>query len=275
MKKLLLITNIFLLFSCNATKTADSVTASSSINASAPYLWSSAAFPRNLKISDEFSDAEVTAIQEMTSAWETAVENKKNFFNDTERTSEISSASLNLDSLGSDGIFGIYKIKNWPMTLNSGALAITQIFGVRYNLGLPNEYVNIQHADILVNENLYNFRTVDAKNAYSFDFRTVILHEIGHFLGLPHKYGNTVMVPSITPSSDNRTPSSIDRTDLAGKYSVTLGTGTNTAIISGPRVQYTPNSGDTGQEVKILIELKSNGECDHYENGIKQGNHSL
>ena len=267
MKVALFALNLLILSACNPAKTTTADLTSANINKSAPYLWTSTAFPRNFKISNDFSDAEVANIKSVTGAWETAVQNKKNFFNDNERTPEISSPNLDLDSIGNDNINGIYKITSWPLELSSGALAVTQIFGRRLNIGSSNEYVRIEHADILMNENLYDFRTGDSGSGGSYDFRTVVLHELGHFLGLSHKYGNTVMVPSITSGTNIRVPTSIDAVDMADKYAITLGSGTAPAVMAGKRIDYSEKPGDTGEPIRMIIELMSDGECVHRENG--------
>jgi hypothetical protein len=210
----------------------------------------------------------------MTTAWEQSTLNKKDFFTDTDRTPEVSRKDLDLDALGEDGINGIYKITNWPLSLSGGALAVTQIFGRRYNVGLMNEYVRIEHADILINENLYDFRLDDSKSSSTFDFRTVVLHEMGHFLGLSHKYGSTVMIPSVNPLSVNRSPTTTDANDLAQKYGILLGTGSTPAMVTRP-IEYKNHPEDAGQEVKIIIELSTDGECLHKENGVLVGRHQI
>lgn len=273
MKVALIALNLMILSACNPAKTTDADLTSANINKSAPYIWSGAALPRTFKISEDFSPSELENIQSVTGAWESAVQNKKNFFNDTERTPEISSPNLNLDAIGDDNINGIYKITSWPLGLSSGALAVTQIFGRRLNIGAANEYVRIEHADILINENLYDFRTGDTGRSNSYDLRTVVLHELGHFLGLSHKYGNTVMVPSITSGTNIRTPTSIDATDMADKYSITLGTGTGAAVMAGKRIDYSSSPSDQGQPIKLIIELMADGECVHKENGAVRERH--
>ncbi len=273
MKVALIALNLMILSACNPAKTTDADLTSANINKSAPYIWSGAALPRTFKISEDFSSSELANIQSVTVAWESAVQNKKNFFNDTERTPEISSPNLNLDAIGDDNINGIYKITSWPLGLSSGALAVTQIFGRRLNIGAANEYVRIEHADILINENLYDFRTGDTGRSNSYDLRTVVLHELGHFLGLSHKYGNTVMVPSITSGTNIRTPTSIDATDMADKYSITLGTGTGAAVMAGKRIDYSSSPSDQGQPIKLIIELMADGECVHKENGAVSERH--
>jgi Matrixin len=274
MKKSLILLPFFFLTACN-TKSVDPVSSSGNINVEAPYLWASTAFPRNLRISNEFSANEVSNIQSMALAWETAVESKKDFFNVNDRTPEVSAPDMDLDGLGEDGVNGVYKIRNWPKGLNSGALAVTQIFGRRYNVGSSNEYVRIEHADVLINENLYDFRTDDTATGWSYDLRTVVLHELGHFLGLGHKYGATVMIPSIGSNTVNRAPTSLDITDISTKYGVSVTTGATNAIVAGPSVNYIPNKNDPGQMVKILIEFTAEGECVHKENDVVLGRHFL
>ena len=269
MKLALLILNLMILMSCVANKTTDATTSSGNINASAPYMWSGDALPRTLKISDQFSEDEVNNIKAMSTAWESSVQNKKNFFeHGATYTTEISSLSLDMDALGDDGVEGIYKIANWPTVLPGSALAVTQIFGRRFNVGSQSEYVRIEHADILVNDHLYNFRTGSAYVGNSFDLRTVLLHEMGHYLGLNHKYGDTVMVPSIGEYSVAHSPTNTDIADMAQKYSITLGTGLASTIVSqSSQQQYVPLNNDQGKKIKILIELMVEGECVHKEDG--------
>lgn len=268
MKIALIVLTLATLTSC-VSKTTDAETTSGNINASAPYMWSAAAFPRSLKISEDFTADEVANITAMSSAWETSVENKKNFFeHGADKAAEISSPTLNMDALGDDNIEGVYKIVNWPTTLPGSALAVTQLFGRRFNIGSPSEYVRIEHADILINEHLYNFRTGNTHVNGSFDLRTVLLHEMGHYLGLNHKYGDTVMIPSIGEYSINRAPTNTDTADIAGKYSISLGTGTSSAIVAhsaGPK--YVPLNNDPGKKIRILVELMADGVCVHKENG--------
>jgi hypothetical protein len=75
------------------------------------------------------------------------------------------------------------------------------------------------------------------------------------------------MVPSITSGTNIRTPTNIDATDMADKYSITLGTGTSTAVMAGKRIDYSSSPSDQGQPIKLIIELMADGECVHKENG--------
>jgi hypothetical protein len=115
-----------------------------------------------------------------------------------------------------------------------------------------------------VNDHNFNFRT--GNTGGGFDLQTVVLHEMGHYLGLPHKSGNTVMVPYIDSTDNHRAPTSIDITDIATKYGINLSSGSSSAI-STNQPQYVPNAGDTGKQIKILLELHESGECVHKENG--------
>jgi hypothetical protein len=274
MKIFVLTIGLLVLCACNATKTLDPVSTGGNINANAPYLWDLNALPRNLKISEDFSDDEVISIQNMSNAWESGIQNKKNFFNNQYRTQEISAPNLNLDGLGDDNVNGIYKITSWPLSLSSGALAVTQIFGKRYNSGQENEFVKILHADVLINENNYNFRTQDPGLANSFDLSTVVLHELGHFLGLGHKYGNTIMVPSIGNQTSIQLPTSIDIADMADKYGVSLALLPASAM-AVKKMKYEVSKKATGIPVKILIELHAHGLCLHKEDGVILKHHLL
>jgi hypothetical protein len=271
MKTAFVLIPLLSLTACLPSKKVSPDTSSGNINASAPYLWSSTVFPKALKYSDSFDPDEIANISAMTVAWETAIANKKDFFQTMTSTPEVSSPTMNLDALGRDSVNGVYKITNWPTSLPGSALAVTQIFGRRYNIGASDEYVRIEHADILVNDNLYDFRTDDNDNHSKFDLRIVILHEIGHYLGLPHRAlsSNSIMIPSIQEETTNRAPTTIDRDDMASKYSVNLGsTPMGANALSGPVNEFSPKSGDPGQEIKILIELHANGDCVHKEDGV-------
>lgn len=265
MRTLFTLLTLFIISSCIPTQEVVPKSSVGAINSSAPFLWYSSAFPIDLRISHAFTTTEVSNIRAMTAAWETAVDNKKNFFIDTNQTSEISSPSINLDTIGEDSVFGVYKINHWPLSLNSGALAVTQILGTRHNIGTASEHVRIIFADILLNDDLYDFRTGSDLSGGTYDLQTVMLHEMGHFLGLPHKYGSTVMVPSIGASTSNRAPTGVDATDLADKYGISLGS-SSSAMSAGSRPTYIPM--DEGKKVKILMELMPDGECIHKEDGV-------
>lgn len=271
MKPALLIITLLLSASCVPTPEVKEASPGN-INRDAPYKWSLSS-PLDLKISNSFTEAEKTNITSMSSAWSAAVGNKTTFFSHSESTTEKSAADMNLDAFGDDNILGIYKITHWPASLPTSALAVTQLFGRRFNVGESNEFVRIEHADILVNDNFYDFRTDDNGASGTFDFQTVVLHEMGHFLGLQHKEGDTVMIPAIGVTTSKRAPTSIDSTDIADKYSITLGSTTQQVVAKSAKNIYFPRSGDPGQQVKILIELRADGECVHKENGAVIGRH--
>lgn len=258
---------IFALIGCNAKKAE---TSSGSISADAPFIWETS-FPKDLRVSTAFtSPDEQTKIIEMTTAWETAL-NGYNFFNvisgEPEKTATITSTSQLRDN-----VLGVYKAGagDWPYPEFPDALAITQIFAIRYNRGASNEYVSIQEADIIMNYQTFAF---DNPAAFDYDFRTVLLHELGHFLGLQHKprtfnRDNTVMYPSIFSYESKQAPLPIDRQDMAAKYSITLPlTAGGGSAIAGRTRSFTRNPGDEGEMTKIVLELKASGECVHYADG--------
>lgn len=263
----------FLLFFASCVTKTETKTTSGNISSSAPYIWSDRTFPKTLQISNDFSNAEVTNIQDMSTAWKTALQNNVTFFNYGARIADISNNVSSMDDFY-DSVMGVYKTTRWPDELPLSALAVTQIFGRRYNTGTSSEFVNIEHADILVNDDFFTFRTNNTDPGY--DLQTVVLHEMGHFLGLLHNTAsgrnNTIMYPSINSSEQKRAPLTVDISAIASKYSINLGGGGGHAM-AGNLPNYQVPQGEAGHPVKILIELHADGSCVHKENGVVVGRH--
>lgn len=282
MKLLALLSLTFVIVACNSSGTSEGDVSSGNINIHAPYIWGNKSFPKKLLISDAFTMAETDTIKEMSLAWKTAVNNTNFFDHTSDTTPEISHKIKNMDTF-LDSTFGIYKSNNWPLTkISGGALAVTQLYGIRQNIGDSNEYVDIRHADIIVNDHYYNFYTNSVKDnrigydAGHFDLRTVILHEMGHFLGLGHRpySDDSIMIESVGENSTNRIPTSLDKQDIADKYGMNLFTKTSGFAAMSIQDDYYKPTSDKNQEVRIVIELRADGECVHKENGVVVKRHS-
>ncbi len=287
MRSFAFISALLLLGACNPSADVTSGSASGkSINAEAPFIWKNKTFPKTMNISSDFTNDEVTAITEMSTAWKTAVNNTTFFA----YGSRINNAH-NIDE--KDGVMGVYKTTSWPSDIDDSALAITQLFGRRYNIGDPDEYVGIEEADILINYQpgpyAFDFDVLDNNVDEGFDLRTVVLHEQGHFLGLHHipvysdrsdaeshltrdQYKATsVMYPSISSQEEKRVPKTKDINELAYKYNIG---GSGVGAIAAANSRYEPKNEDPGKNIRIVIELRNDGECVHKENGAVIKRHS-
>jgi hypothetical protein len=247
------------LCACNKSGGGSSTTTSSA-SGETPYYWASFSSAKILEVSEDFTVQEIANIEDMAEAWNESVEGDKIFFDFGPEASEISNSG-EIDGLLDDTL-GIYKTLNWPSSLPSSALAVTQIFGVRKNVGKSGEFIDIQHADILVNYDDYDFDTGDSGSNY--DLRTVLLHEMGHFLGLQHKSTNSnrnssIMYPSISSSENKRAPLAVDIEDIRELYGLS-DSGSTPALMTEKNTE----SSDEGIPVKIIIELHANGECVHH-----------
>ncbi|MES2525744.1 MAG: matrixin family metalloprotease [Bdellovibrionota bacterium] len=275
----LLFVTLFIGAACN-TKTA--TTSSGSISATAPFVWETA-FPKDILVSVAFSTPdEQTKITAMMTAWETGAAGYDFFREVSPGTEPERTDTITGPNQLRDGKFAIYKATQWPYPEFPDALAITQIFAIRYNRGESSEYVAIQEADVIMNYEDFLFDDASPM-AFDYDFQTVLLHELGHFLGLQHKprsynRNNTVMYPSIYSQSleVKQVPQLIDRQDLASKYSITLPplTAGGSAIATSPRT-YTRNPSDAGEMTKIVLELRANGECVHHADGVEFTRHQM
>lgn len=175
-----------------------------------------------------------------------------------------------------DSEMGIYKSPTWFDNVPSSALAVTQFFGVRVNVGQPDEYIQLTHADIIVNYRDHSF-TLDPNDFTRYDLVSVILHELGHFLGLPHESSSAsaVMQPYISTFESNRFIFSADANALIDLYETSgsspiMGFSSQSALPTGSSERSAPSE---GEEVQGFFELKASGECRHYINGKFVGKH--
>lgn len=187
-------------------------------NSSLPARWQIEKFPLQVNIDQNFRNDEVSAIEEMGSVWENGVNNQIPFFK----------FIVNGPSLKSENDFknyqsiqlGIYKGTEWFPEDYSSALAITQFSGRRTNVGSSNEYIDLEHADIIINYQNYFFKTdTTPVSNVSFDLASVVLHEMGHFLGLFHVSDpSAVMSSTIGPFTSRRSLSPLDKDQLSNIY---------------------------------------------------------
>lgn len=217
--------------------------------------------PLNLKIANganSFTAGEISALESVATEWNNAIPGKA-FFTVPFNTTAIT--GYGTVSEFKDSEMGIYKSHAWFSDVSSQALAITQFYGyVRSSPGLGN-YIDLTHADIIVNYKDFGTTLTTTPTGHGdFDLATVVIHEMGHFLGLCHETSHqSIMQPYY--NSTQRTLMAYDKTKINDLYTNNVITPmlakTSANAISAP----------TGTPVRGIIELRANGKCMHYING--------
>jgi len=270
MKKLLFLFTFTLLFvGCKSEKTVTQ-SALGAVKASCVLgKWNDSRLPLTIKLSPDFS-GDITAgsmvdglnpLEQMAKAWNSAATPKTLMtvpFGTTANNGFSDTASFK------DSEIGIYKSPQWFSNVQSQAIAITQYYGIVTSSEGLGQYIELTHADIIVNYHDYGSElTMNVNPTFDYDLPTVILHEMGHLVGLCHEG----VQPSIMDPYYYNTQRSLKAFDIDSIQDIyidgAITKSNNTNALSMP----------LGTEVKGTIELHANGKCIHYLNGKKTLEH--
>ncbi len=261
--------NIVFALSCGGLKKTESITTTTTTvsNATVNGKWLGGSMPISVRVSTSYSGAENTLLTSMGDQWESGTGNAVNFFSFGAQVANKSFTDLN-DYYDSE--YGIYQNNNWPTSVSSFALAITQYFGFRRNVGQASEYIELTHADIIINEDYFNFSTNSAAGTY--DLPTVVLHELGHFVGLNHTSTTpAVMAPTLASQTQVRSLYTHDITSVKSNYGLAALMPVEEGVDAGPySISFIKSEMENqeksyeGEFVNGMIELKYDGTCNHY-----------
>lgn len=273
LSKIITITVLFTLMSCGENGLLQSGNSNATNGTS---QWDIDKFPLTMEISDEFSDDEISGMKDVGNSWSEA-QGEINFF------SFKKGKKKEVTDLGqySDQTFGIYKMHTKLPEFPDRALAITQIYADRVNYS-GKSYLSINHADIIVNYAEFTFSSSSSFGSY--DLQTVILHELGHFIGLNHfqdPVTTSIMEPSIDTYDRIHYPYPKDTELIQANYQSqtsesksALTAGRSIASLSESDTQIVGEETENGdgpqvveKNVRIVHLLRADKECEHYENG--------
>jgi hypothetical protein len=182
--------------------------------------WSSNNPMLAMKIAQDSTSFSVNAanlIESMGNVWEAGA-NNSDFFH-FGRTSNLEYSDP-LDYL--DGEMGIYYLNSWfdpaqyaEHGISQNAIAVTQYFGYR-----RGSLLDLAHADIMVNGHFF-FSTSNSTPSGQYDLPSVMLHELGHVVGMAHNSIEfSVMRPRISSGNYSylRVLQSADIRDIRSLY---------------------------------------------------------
>jgi hypothetical protein len=233
--------------------------------------WTNLVAPLNLKMSAEFvgdyTNADLVGglnpLEQMAKVWNDSVAPATTLFQLP--FGATATAGSNTLSNYHDNEMGIYKSHTWFAGVSSSALAITQFYGIVRSDPSLGTYIDLTHADIIVNYRDFGADLTMTNNPLiDYDLPTIVLHEMGHFLGLCHESNHaSVMAPYYFTTQ--RTLKAFDTSKIRGLYinnqnvnAITVRPNPNALITIDPSV---------GKAVNGFIELNADGLCRHYVEG--------
>ena len=208
-------TLLFLLLLCLscAKKSDDSVTSATNIDMD-KMRWNLSEFPIQLKVSANLDLDSQNIVSDVMDVWEAAA--NINFFNATEITPASNFTKLSDYYYRDKGVNGVYLATNEVDELSEESLAVTQIFFTRSTDSALNTYYHIIHTDIVLNGFHYNFSN-DSQDNTTYYLLTLVLHEMGHVLGLGHK-SSGIMYPYMSTDDKQDSLTSYDTGLINSKY---------------------------------------------------------
>jgi len=230
-------------------------------------FWPSQAIENNglqLKFSDEileFYNEDSSQLTQIIDQWNNSITNKTLLNNSIQEIENFEPQDL--EDYGSDNVFGIYVSNDWFTDQDRFALAITQYFGIRNATG----NLELVHGDIIINNGGdFEFFTDLSRGAPdAYDLSSILIHEIGHFLGLGHQgfSADSIMRPTLRPFSTEREVYDLDKETISNLYPANE-ISTNAIIASSLSSQAPKNE---KKVIRGVIKLMANGDCEHYEDG--------
>ena len=208
-------------------------------------------------------------IQQMLQEWNQSIDNETLFEINSAADQNAITSTQHADLIDyNDNVLAIYKHDDWFDDVSNSALAITQFFGKRVNTGTQYEYLELIHADIILNFKEFSFGISD-KSFEDYDLPSVVLHELGHFLGLGHSgYSETsVMVPYLDVGVEKRELFNYDLDTINELYTSQNSSSLSAFSVSVSAMTDVKQESKEGEIVKGIIELQSNGDCRHFING--------
>ena len=231
--------------------------------------WTFSDFPLQMNVSTDFTTEEFEQFQDMATLWNESNEIESLDFIELSHNG-MTNQSQSLAGFQDDGEMGIYLRNNW-FESSSTSLAITQFKGVLTSSGIRK----LTHTDIIVNNDFYQFGDAESENNI-FDLQTVVLHEMGHVLGLDHINSTGIMQPAISLGVMKRKIYDNDKIALFDLYE--LGQ-PNLEIIVSSLVASTSSAPSTHSEFNMIhtpgvgvefvgsVELTAEDHCIHRING--------
>lgn len=274
MKSIFICSLLFLVAACFK---VDEKVSTSNISKPDYYMWNRA-FPQNIYLADGYDNrtcnnqnsdicenedvSQSTFITElMASRWNNLYSNITFIeLKDVNPPADFKKKYSSIKEVNSDGYSGLYTLSSaeWQAAgFASSTLGVTILLG---RTNQQKQYI-IQEGDILINNRTSN----------SYNLGTILLHELGHFLGLQHlepkDKSSTVMFPRISEGDIKQTPTSLDKQTLAGLYQITGSTGQNS--------RHREIENGTGSEIRVIFELGADKTCRHLINGELVHSHTI
>ena len=216
-----------------------------------------------ISISHDFSDESdplqydengIHVFEQMAKRWEDAVP-WLDFFSFPFEI--VDNVDYHSDKQYRDSEMGIYNSTEWLINDDTEILAATNYFGIP-----RGKYLQLTHVDIIVNSKHHKF-SFDPFVWNKYYIPCIILHELGHMVGLPHSEDDeaeSVMYKSTFPNNNTCNLAEVDIKNIQKKY----------AVANPKREVWSGSLAESERHGEIFYgthKLKADGSCTHEKAG--------